>query len=305
MKHVKWPETWPYTAEDFVRRDETDDALFYAEPRMCIHVDPAAAEALQAYYAKAFAAYPQARILDLCSSCVSHYPAERCWSHVSVLGMNEVELKSNTQADDYLVWDLNKEPTLPHEDGMFDIVTCAVSFDYLAQPLEVMLEVARVLRPGGLVILSTSNRCFPSKAIDIWLRATMMERLLIYGSYIHFADEFEPVQAHDLSSIDARGMGFGSPMYVVQGRKRGGPPIPVVPDGSDDAEFQPAEHASGLYSWLETRGLCRHFDVVNEWCLDVGAVDFTEVAENTDDLAEFLDQRLTSEERIRLLRGTR
>lgn len=30
--------------------------------------------------------------------------------------------------------------------------------------LEVMKEVGRVLKPGGMVILSTSNRCFPTKA---------------------------------------------------------------------------------------------------------------------------------------------
>ena len=46
----------------------------------------------------------------------------------------------------------------------FDIVTCTVSFDYLCKPLEVMKEVGRVLKVGGMVILSTSNRCFPTKA---------------------------------------------------------------------------------------------------------------------------------------------
>ena len=32
------------------------------------------------------------------------------------------------------------------------------------QVVQVMKEVGRVLKPGGMVILSTSNRCFPTKA---------------------------------------------------------------------------------------------------------------------------------------------
>mgnify|MGYP001144347911 CR=1 FL=1 len=40
---------------------------------------------------------------------------------------------------------------------------CAVSVDYLTKPLEVFREVNRVLKPGGLAIMSFSNRCFPTK----------------------------------------------------------------------------------------------------------------------------------------------
>merc|ERR1712032_1017545 len=101
-------------------------------------------------------------------------------------------------------------------------------------------------------------------------------------------------------------MGIGDPVYVVIGRKRGGPPMPDFSfDGLEEEEPGPVGHVAGLYDWLETRGLCRHFDAVNEWCFDVGAVDFSEVAENTDDLAEFLGDSLTREEKTRLLRGTR
>lgn len=30
-------------------------------------------------------------------------------------------------------------------------------------------QIARVLRPGGMCIMSMSNRCFPTKAINLWL----------------------------------------------------------------------------------------------------------------------------------------
>lgn len=219
LKTVQWPPQWPYTADDMRRADESTDAGFYDEPRLCTHIDDGAIGALRKYYAQEFPKYPQARILDICSSWVSHYPENKTWSHVSITGMNEYELSQNRQADDYTVRDLNKNPQLPYGDESFDVVTCTVSFDYLNKPLEVMREVARVLRPGGTVILSTSNRCFPTKAVNVWLQAGDAEHILIYGSYIHYSGAFEAPFCKDITPSFAR-MGFGDPMYVVQAVKR-------------------------------------------------------------------------------------
>ena len=55
------------------------------------------------------------------------------------------------------------DPRLPYEDNSFDVVTNAVSVDYLTRPLEVFREMHRVLKPGGQAIMSFSNRCFPTK----------------------------------------------------------------------------------------------------------------------------------------------
>lgn len=202
LQKVKWPGSWPYSRDDFDRQDESEDVGFYSQPRLCTHVDDSFIAALRSHYASVFGLYPQARILDVCSSWISHYPEERMWSHVSVTGMNEDELRRNKQADDYTVRDLNATPELPYEDEEFDIVTCTVSFDYLNKPLEVMREVARVLKPGGLVVLSTSNRCFQSKAVSIWLRTNDLEHVLIYGSYMHYTGHFEPPESLDLGSKD-------------------------------------------------------------------------------------------------------
>ena len=113
-----------------------------------------------------------------------------------------------------MVRDLNENPTLPYEDGTFDVVTNAVSVDYLTRPLEVMKEVRRVLKPGGLAIMSFSNRCFPTKAIAIWTATGDPDHIWIVGSYFHFAGGFEAPQARDISPNPGR----TDPMYVVFAR---------------------------------------------------------------------------------------
>lgn len=77
--------------------------------------------------------------------------------------MNADELKKNAVLSDYTVHDLNVDPKLPYEDASFDVITNAVSVDYLSKPFEVFQEIHRVLKPGGLAIMSFSNRCFPTK----------------------------------------------------------------------------------------------------------------------------------------------
>lgn len=47
------------------------------------------------------------------------------------------ELSRNEQLTGFVVKDLNVDPRLPFEDNTFDVITNAVSVDYLNKPLEV------------------------------------------------------------------------------------------------------------------------------------------------------------------------
>jgi SAM-dependent methyltransferase len=96
------------------------------------------------------------------------------------LGMNKFELAQNKQLSEYVAQNLNKNPQFPFPDNTFDVVTCVVSIDYLNKPLEIFKEVRRVLKPGGRFIVSQSNRCFPTKAIQIWLNTNV--RLHLFTS---------------------------------------------------------------------------------------------------------------------------
>merc|ERR1712046_57710 len=95
--------------------------------------------------------------------------------------------------------DLNVDPKLPFEDNSFDIVTNVVSIDYLTQPRAICEEVARVLKPGGMAMFALSNRCFPTKAINIWLRTNDLEHVFIVGSYFYYTGKFQPPSAVEVS----------------------------------------------------------------------------------------------------------
>ena len=130
--------------------------------------------------------------------------------------MNEVELAQNKQLDSYVVKDLNMEPVLPFDDNSFDKVTCVVSVDYLNKPKEIFAEIGRVLRPGGVCMLSISNRCFPTKAFRIWLQTSDLEHIFIAGSFFHYSGLFDPPSCEDISPNPGR----TDPLFIVKAAKK-------------------------------------------------------------------------------------
>ena len=152
--------------EAFLKQDPSDDADFYAPARLVTHIDEPATQALTSHYR----AHLQNRsiILDLMSSWVSHLPPEMTFTEVIGHGMNAEELNTNPQLTRSFVQDLNRNPILPLQSETCDAALCCVGVQYLQRPLEVFAEVGRVLRPDAPLIVSFSNRCFPTKAVAIW-----------------------------------------------------------------------------------------------------------------------------------------
>ncbi|KAK9677583.1 hypothetical protein RND81_11G153400 [Saponaria officinalis] len=217
LKDYQWPEQFPFKEEDFQRFDESSDAVFYDSPRFVTHIDDYAIAALTRFYSEVFppSNTPGVSMLDMCSSWVSHFPKGYKQERVVGMGMNEEELKRNPVLTEYVVQDLNVDPKLPFEDNSFDVITNVVSVDYLTKPLEVFKEMSRILKPGGMAIMSFSNRCFFTKAISVWTSTGDADHVLIVGSYFHYAGGFEPPQAVDISPNPGR----SDPMYIVYSRK--------------------------------------------------------------------------------------
>eukprot|EP00747_Dinoflagellata_sp_TGD_P166998 gnl/TRDRNA2_/TRDRNA2_190663_c0_seq1.p1 gnl/TRDRNA2_/TRDRNA2_190663_c0~~gnl/TRDRNA2_/TRDRNA2_190663_c0_seq1.p1 ORF type:complete len:329 (-),score=56.92 gnl/TRDRNA2_/TRDRNA2_190663_c0_seq1:191-1150(-) len=227
---VTWPKDFPFTARDFARQDESDDATFYSEPRLVQHFGDAPRAALTSFYEDAFYEYIQSatefgrkveRHVDLCSSWVSHLPEGYAPTHIVGIGMNKHELEKNPRLTQHFVQNLNKKQELPVADGSVDIFTNAMSVDYLVKPLQVHQEMYKKLKPGGMVVLSFSNRFFPTKVIGIWPAATNVGRTAVAAAYLRYSG-FEDVKVYDVNTGER-----SNPLFVIMGRK----PKPPSHDG--------------------------------------------------------------------------
>lgn len=205
--------------EFFGRADSSPDAEFYAWPRLVNHIDDRAIVAVRDLYAElgldGEAGQPR-RVLDLMSSWTSHLASAP--TELVVLGMNQVELDANPMATQRIVQDLNVDPRLPLADSSVDGVVCCVSVDYLIRPVEVLTDVARVLRPGAPIALTFSNRCFPSKAIRGWLDNDDAAHGAIICEYLRLAGGFTPAEVTLRTPSVRYG---GDPLYAVVGRRLG------------------------------------------------------------------------------------
>jgi SAM-dependent methyltransferase len=199
----------PYPEVYFSRQDETDDRQFYAVPRKVVHIDDAAIATLRDTVL-AETLVPDSAILDLMSSWRSHLPEAIPFTSVTGLGMNADEMADNPQLTTYVVHDLNQSPELPFADDTFDAVICTVSVQYLVQPVEVFSEVRRVLKSGGVFVVSFSNRCFPDKAVWVWLFTDDEKHQALVSDYFRRAGFVRiAARAYEHTSSD--------PLFVVKG----------------------------------------------------------------------------------------
>ena len=200
----------------FDRDDDSPDDRFYRNPRLVTHIDDGAIRAVGELYAELGidgTAEQATSVLDIMSSWVSHFVVPP--ARLTVLGMNDAELASNEAATERVVRDLNVDASLPFEDDTFDAVTCCVSIDYLVRPVGVLTEVARVLKPGAPIVISFSNRCFPTKAIHGWLATRDGQHGELVSRYIELAGGFGPAEV----SLRTPASGYrGDPLWAVVAR---------------------------------------------------------------------------------------
>lgn len=193
----------------FDKQDSEADLDFYSAPRLVTHIDDAAIAALTGHYASLIK--PGDRVLDLMSSWVSHLPPDLAVDIVGH-GMNADELAANPRLGRWFVQDLNCDPVLPERDAAFDAVLICVGVQYLQRPLSVFRELRRVLRPGGVIVASYSNRCFPTKAVAIWRHLDMKGQAALIRLYCEKAG-FSDI--HALILADGRS---GDPLIAVDAR---------------------------------------------------------------------------------------
>ena len=113
----------------FRRIDESNDAIFYVQPRIVKHIDENASRAISRFLAGILPT--DQPVLDLMSSAYSHFPAGFELANVVGLGMNRTELAFNSMLGEFLVHDLSRNPVSPFADNTFGAVVIKVSIQYL------------------------------------------------------------------------------------------------------------------------------------------------------------------------------
>ncbi len=198
--------------------DDTNDTLFYEAPRFVTHVDEGFIQQLTDLYRSRLK--PNTRILDMMSSWVSHLPEEMAFAHVEGHGLNGEELARNPRFDHYFVQNLNQDPKLPLDDQSLDAVLNTVSVQYVQYPEAIFSEIHRVLKPGGIAIISFSNRMFYQKAIAAWRDGSEASRVELVKRYFKAIPGFtEPEvvtkQSQAPGIFQLFGMPGGDPFYAV------------------------------------------------------------------------------------------
>jgi SAM-dependent methyltransferase len=168
--------------------DDRPDIRFYDTPRFVTHADDGFCARLTALYTDVLD--PDDRILDAMSSWVSHLPDDE-YERVVGHGLNEQELATNDRLDEWVVQDLNADQTLPFSTGAFDAVLCALSAQYLEYPGQTFAEFGRLLGDEGVLVVSISNRLFPTKAVRAWRAASMEGRVDLLERALDAAGGFE------------------------------------------------------------------------------------------------------------------
>ncbi len=144
-------------------------------------------------------------------------------------------LAANPRLDRWFIQDLNQNPVLPLAEASLDAAMICVGVQYLQQPVAVMADIARTLRPGAPLAVSFSNRCFPTKAVAVWRNSGPQSHTRLVDLYLRAAGfaahcatgvsdnaDLDRVSDLELFSQEFVGLTDGRPVSVgrMQGRSR-------------------------------------------------------------------------------------
>ena len=198
------------------KQDQSDDELFYREPRFVHHLDEAFRRRLTNLYLNHIP--NNVTILDLMSSWVSHLPENASYKEVVGHGLNEEELRKNPRLTRWWIQNLNKNQELPLNDESINVILIVAGWQYLEQPERVAAELLRVTTLGGKIIVAFSNRMFFTKAPMIWANGNNQDHL----DYVARVLVTEGWQRPQIVSEQTRAIGFrgvfgiqGDPFFAV------------------------------------------------------------------------------------------
>ena len=155
--------------------DESNDLDFYASPKFVYHLDSNFRKELTNIYNEEF--YDDSTILDLMSSWDSYLPTTKRYKKVLGHGLNKEELERNKYFDKYWIQNFNKDQKIPLETESIDFCLMVAAWQYLQYPENISMEISRILKNNGKLIIAFSNRAFWTKAPKIWTNSDENQRV--------------------------------------------------------------------------------------------------------------------------------
>lgn len=221
-------ETDFFCASPFSRLDPGNDRVFFKQADLQPFWDSVALQQVAQRYQ---ALIPTgSNVLDLMAGV--HSPLQETTievKSVTCAGLNATELAHNPLCDECIVLDVNTIDALPFEDEQFDVVLIHAAIEYAINPAMLFSEIRRILRPGGRIIISFSNRSVTQKVIQLWSGAHEFERPGIVLAYLRAAGGFDHFNGYSMRGLLrpegdrlAQQLLLSDPVYVVSGQKTAG-----------------------------------------------------------------------------------
>lgn len=150
----------------FQRIDDGDDASYFETCDENFSMDPGGRLAVTSLYRATLS--PEAEILDLMAGPQTALPDDLSYPFVTGLDASEKLMRGNARLSSRVIFDLNGGAPLPFSDSCFDDLLLCDGLPYLTNPQHVISQAERVLRPGGALIVTFSDRFYPQKAFALW-----------------------------------------------------------------------------------------------------------------------------------------
>jgi len=270
----KWPSGWPYDPALFLRPEEErevktnvnpvdlvqgkgievveedekppmDHMTYWAENKEETVLTPASTDRLAAHYA--FYLSDGMDVLELGAAENSYLPEGLTFGRHVGIGADAAAMAKNERLTESMVVDLNKvveEQEMDSDEirkmgiNAYDVILMANTIDFLTNPREVFKTCWRLLKPGGIMLVSfTAKDAYSDKfakaQTKMWTNFNDDQHMWVTGSFFQFsagAEGWENLKGFDVSPEDAKkdegpfnfNFGGGSkplPMYVVQATK--------------------------------------------------------------------------------------
>ena len=200
--------------------DESNDLEFYSSPKFVYHLDSNFRKELTNIYDQEF--INDCTVLDLMSSWDSYLPKTKRYKKIIGHGLNKEELERNKYFDKYWIQNFNIDQVIPLDSESIDYCLMVAAWQYLQYPENISLEISRILKDNGKLIIAFSNRAFWTKAPNIWTSSDEKQRVEYVRSILITNGFNEPKIIEKFVSNNLRIFPFFNfdPFYCLIAQKR-------------------------------------------------------------------------------------